>query len=128
VTGVVRTVNVRGEASTQRTISYSPTGAKVEVSRVRVLPENRVELELYVSDRRLYVAPDGIPIGKDEGGKTIRATEFITTEVNTHLSLPSGHATLVREVNLSPRTGADRTLVVVSVQIIQPEKVKTKKR
>jgi type II secretory pathway component GspD/PulD (secretin) len=101
-----------------RSIMYRNTGLSVTVTP-RVSPDGTIRLDLRLEDSRPHVPADGIPIGQDEKGP-VRATEFVTSTLETQLALTPGQAVPVRDVKTTSRSGRERTLVVVSGQVVEP--------
>ncbi|MCI0456472.1 MAG: hypothetical protein L0Z62_05770 [Gemmataceae bacterium] len=102
-----------------RTLNYKETGTQVQV-QLRVSPEGLVGVELTVEDTQTRVPLDGIPLGVDETGVPIRATEFITSRLKTTLNLRSGHAVLAKGVQTTSKSGQERTLVIVTARVVEP--------
>lgn len=107
-----------GGATVQRSLTYRNVGLSVNVL-ARVTADSTITLNLQVEDSRLYVPADGAEIGKDENGTPIRASEMITINLKTAVSLRSGQAVLAEGVQNDSKTGAGQSLVIVAARILE---------
>jgi type II secretory pathway component HofQ len=114
-------VNVSSTGIAIRNIMYRNTGTQVRLTP-RVTPEKAIALDLRVDDARLHVPEDGIPIGKDEKGMPILATEFIDARLEAKLSVPSGKAVAALGVKTNSKSGNAQTLIVVTARVVEPDK------
>jgi hypothetical protein len=103
-----------------KSIFYSNIGTSVGLT-VRVASDKAVQMDLHVNDRRARVPEDGIVLGKDEDGATIRATEFITANLNTKLSVASGQAVAAQGVKTDSKSGPAQTLMIVTARVVDPD-------
>jgi type II secretory pathway component GspD/PulD (secretin) len=115
VTGV--TVTATGHVS--KRITFVNTGTSASV-RVRVLAENVVAMELNIRDSRAHVPEDGIELGKDEKGASLRATEILTATLKSRVNVRSEHAVVAEGIKTESKSGQARTLIVVAPRILDP--------
>jgi hypothetical protein len=118
VTATVNTTDVDGRPRLLRMLDYRNAGAEVRLT-VRVVDGKTVMMDLNLSESRLHIPEDGIPIGKDEAGTPIRATELIMTSLKANLSIPSGLAVAATGVQTDPKTGRAQFLVIVTARILE---------
>jgi type II secretory pathway component GspD/PulD (secretin) len=116
---VVGAVTRTGAGIVSRAIHYRNTGSKVTVT-ARVTAENQVLLDLSVDTSRLHVPDDGIEIGKDENGAPLRATEVVTAQLRTQLSVAPGQAVAAEGVKTNSKSGQGQTLIIVAARILEP--------
>jgi type II secretory pathway component GspD/PulD (secretin) len=121
VTGVA----VTGTGRVSRNITYRATGTVVTVTP-RVAPDKRILLDLEVQDARLHVPEDGIPIGTDENGQPVKATEVVQASVKGNLAVPSGQAVAATGVKTTSKSGQAQTLVIVTARLLEPDGQKDK--
>jgi type II secretory pathway component GspD/PulD (secretin) len=100
-----------------RTISYRDVGTSLLLTP-RLDAAGAVTLELKFDDSRMIQPPDGIPLGKDENGVPIMATEFVLTAVNTKVNVAKDQAVLVQGVETKANAGGARTLIVVTAKVL----------
>jgi len=113
VGGVTKT----GIGNTQFTIMYRNVGTQVVVTpRVG---DKTVTLELKMDDSRMVQPEEGIPLGIDDKGRQVMATEFVTAKLNAAVSVTVGQAVLAEGVQTTAKAGTGRTLVVVAVRAAQ---------
>jgi type II secretory pathway component GspD/PulD (secretin) len=104
-----------------RVVSYRSVGTQVRVTP-RVDTENTASLELEVRDLRMF-QPASLPaIGKDEKGNLIPATDFLATALNAKMGVASGKAVLAKDAKVSSKSGEGRTLIIIGVRVIEPDK------
>ena len=116
VSGVVTSGGPKGPPILVRNIAYRDVGTTVQVNP-SVGAEQLITLHLHIDDTQAVQAENGIPIGHDEKGAPIVATEFVTTGCSPRLTLKSGQAVLVNELDFSTKSGESRTLVVASARL-----------
>jgi type II secretory pathway component GspD/PulD (secretin) len=121
VTGV--TVTATGRVS--KHITFVSTGSSAQV-QVRVLGENVVAMELNIRDSRAHVPEDGIELGKDETGASLRATEVVTATLKTKVNVRSEQAVAVQGVKTESKSGQSHTLIVVAPRILESGAKKSK--
>jgi type II secretory pathway component GspD/PulD (secretin) len=117
---VVTGITATGTGKVSRMITYRNTGTEARVTP-RVSPDKVITLDLVVEDARLYVPEDGITLGNDENGRPIIATEFLTSTLNTKLSLSSGQAVAAEGVKTTAKSGQSQTLIVVTARVVEPD-------
>jgi hypothetical protein len=111
---------VTATGRTSRMISYRNTGTNARCTP-RVADDETVMLDLKVEDARMHVPEDGVVLGEDDKGK-VRATEFITASYTGTVNIGPGRAVLLRDVKMdSKKAGPDRTLVVVTARVSDPD-------
>jgi type II secretory pathway component GspD/PulD (secretin) len=115
---VVSGVTTRGTGLVSRSITYRNTGTTAQLT-ARVTAENTVAMALDVSDARLHVPEDGIELGKDETGASIRATEIITATLKTKLNVRSEQAVAAQGVKTDSKSGQAQTLIIVAARILE---------
>lgn len=103
-----------------RMITYRNTGTKADAT-VRVSPDKVVTLDLKLEDSHPYTPDDGIPIGTDENGKPILATEFAMSNLTSKLEVPSGKAQAAQGVKTVAKSGKAQTIVIVGATVIEPD-------
>jgi type II secretory pathway component GspD/PulD (secretin) len=116
VTGMM----VAATGRTSRAITYRNTGTQVRVTPT-VTAEKVVQLDFDFSDARLHVPEDGVPIGTDEKGQTVRAAETVNATLKTKLSVPAGQAVFAKGVQTTSKSGKSQTLVLVSARVVEPD-------
>jgi type II secretory pathway component GspD/PulD (secretin) len=116
---LVAGVNVTAAGRVSKTIVYRNTGATVALT-VRVASDQAVQMDLDVHDARVRVPEDGVVLGKDEDGATIRAAEFITADLKTKLSVAPGQAVAAQGVKTDSKSGPAQTLMIVTARVVEP--------
>ena len=106
-----------GRAS--RAITYRNVGADVQATAT-VTPDGLVAVDLHLTDVRARVPEDGVPVGVDEKGKQVFATEYLETRWNGRVDVPDGQARVVQDEKAA--SGKTRLIVVVTAQVVDPEK------
>jgi type II secretory pathway component GspD/PulD (secretin) len=101
-----------------RAVTYRNTGFSVKVTP-RVSSDKSIHLDLNLQDSRPHVPEDGIQIGTDEKGP-VRATEFISSTLDSKLTLTPGKALVARGVKTTSKSGREQTLVIVSADVVDP--------
>ena len=101
-----------------RTITYRQVGTQAKVT-ASVGADKKINVELEVSESR-DVPNEKIELGKDEDGKTIYATEFVLTRLNSKVALAAGRAVAAEGVKTDSKSGKEQTLVVVTARIVDP--------
>src|SRR5262249_15026736 len=102
-----------------RTISYRNTGVSVQVT-ARVTPEKSIHLDVDVSSSRPHVRSDGIPLGFDENGAPIRATEFLTATLKTKLTVSPEQVVFAQATETNAKVDQPQPLVLVSARVVEP--------
>jgi type II secretory pathway component GspD/PulD (secretin) len=102
-----------------RRISYRNTGVSVQVT-ARVTPEKSIHLEIDVSNSRPHVRPDGIPIGFDENGTPIRATEFLTANLKNKLTVSPEQVAFAQGIETNAKADQPQPFVLVSARVVEP--------
>jgi hypothetical protein len=115
-TGIVSRPGGRGA----RTITYRYVGTLIKATP-RVGEDQRILLDLSVTDSRTRVPEDGPVLGADDDGKPVRATEFVNARFDGSLLLRSGQAVAAKGVMTKSRSGQEQTLVIVSARLVEPE-------
>jgi hypothetical protein len=115
VTGVTNTA----VGKVARRISYRNVGTQVKV-RARVADARTIFLDLEVDAARPHVPPDGIPIGFDETGAPIRATEFHTAVLKGEVRVGSGQVVAAQGVKTTAKAGQSQTVVFAAARILDP--------
>jgi hypothetical protein len=116
----VTAVNTTATGLVMRAISYRDLGLKVDAA-VRVSPDKVVTLDLKLEDSHASTPEDGIPIGTDEAGKPIPATEFTRASLTSKLDIPSGKAQAAEGVKTNAKSDKAHTIVVVGVRVVEPD-------
>jgi type II secretory pathway component GspD/PulD (secretin) len=114
VTGVHKTAN--GPIS--YSISYKNTGSNIVVTP-RIGADNLVLLEIRLEDARMFQPEDGVPLGMNDKGQPVLATDFAVTNLNAKLAVQPGQAVLPEGVETKSKSGPARTLVVVTARVLQ---------
>ena len=78
-----------------------------------------ISLHLNINDDRGLQPEDGIPIGAAEDQVPVIATEFISVVVEADLQVHNGQAVLAQDVQMKSKSTGERTLIVVTAQLVQ---------
>jgi hypothetical protein len=116
---------IGGKAQVRRSLLYRSVGVQARVT-VQVTADNWLAVDLRVDEARLRAPEDGIPIGKDEDGRTVWATQVISAKVGARLELASGQAVAAQGVTTDSKSGRDQTLVIVTARLLDPEAKRAK--
>lgn len=114
-------LNVMANGLVSRSVSYRTTGTTLKILARLLTPHPQVFLDLSIDDGRLHVPEDGIPLGTDENGKPVMATEFLTSKLDSKLTVASGQATAALAMQTTAKSGQEQTLVIVGARIVEPE-------
>jgi type II secretory pathway component GspD/PulD (secretin) len=112
-------LNTSSTGFISRNITYRNTGTSVKVT-ARVIPDRQVVMDLNVEDTRGHVPEDGVPIGTDEKGQTVRAEEMLMAKLATRLSTPSGQAVAAQVVQKMSKADQGQTFVIAGARIVEP--------
>jgi hypothetical protein len=110
VTGVMSRMGV-----VSRSLSYRDMGTDIKVTP-QIGDDQRIALDLRLSDSRMRQPADGIVIGMDNG-EAIRATEFLTATFEGRITVRSGVAEIAKGVTTRSPSGRGQTLVIVSARL-----------
>jgi type II secretory pathway component GspD/PulD (secretin) len=113
ITGVV----MRGNGQVSYTIIYKNVGTNIVLTPK--LADKSVALDLNFEDVRAFQPEDGVPLGMNEKGQPILATDFAMTKLNTTMNVDPGQAVLLNGIETKSKSGTARTMVIVSVRTIQ---------
>lgn len=92
----------------------------------RIPPDRDITLELNLEDSRPHVAADAPVLGLDDTGNPIRATDIVTSSVETKLNLRSGHAAPLQGMVSRSKAGTAQMLIVVGTRLIEETGAKGK--
>jgi hypothetical protein len=101
-----------------RSISYRMVGTQLKAT-AHVGAENQIEIDLDLNDARM-VPNESIALGKDEAGKPVYATEFITSRFTNKLGVVPGQAVAAEGVQTTTKAGKGQTLVIVTAKVLDP--------
>jgi len=111
VMGVVTTAT----GQTIKQLTYRDLGT---ITRVKAgVAEKAIVLELDLTDTRAHLPQDGTTVGKDEAGNKIIAPEFVSANVKTKLTIPTGEAVAAEGVKTEVKSGEVQTLVIVTARV-----------
>jgi hypothetical protein len=82
-------------------------------------PDQAVTVDLNVEDVRSYQPEDGVPLGLNDKGQPVIATEFAVSKLDATVTVPMGQAVLATGVQTKSKTDHARTLLVVTARVIQ---------
>jgi type II secretory pathway component GspD/PulD (secretin) len=112
----VAAVTTTGTGRVIRMIRYTDVGTRVRVTP-QVGTDGVVMLDLSVQDSRLFTPPNAAPLGNDEKGNPIPATEPLTTTLDAKLSVASGKVVLARDAKVTSKSGEGRALILVGARV-----------
>jgi Bacterial type II/III secretion system short domain len=113
-------VNTTATGRVSRNLQYRSAGTEADAT-VHVSPEKVVTVDLKLEDSHPYTPEDGIPLGTDENGKPILATEFALSRLASKLDVPSGKAQAAQGVKTVAKSGKAQTIVVVGATVVEPD-------
>jgi type II secretory pathway component GspD/PulD (secretin) len=113
-------VNTDANGKVNRILQYRNVGTNV-VMTLRVAPTNTVLIDLTMQDSRSQVPENGIPLGVDENKVPIRATEFISANLKSKITVASGKAVPARGVETTPNSSGAQIMVIVGAQVLEPD-------
>jgi hypothetical protein len=125
VSSIRQIAGIARKGQVMRTVLYRSVGVQVRVT-AQVTAGNRLALDLRFDEARARAPEDGVPIGKDEDGRPVWATQFITAKVEARVELASGQAVAAQGVTTRSNSGQDQTLVIVTARLLEPEAGKAK--
>jgi type II secretory pathway component GspD/PulD (secretin) len=117
IRGVTRTAT----GFVSKSVFYQNTGTNAKIT-VRAAAENSVTLEIDLSDARVRIPEDGIEIGKDESGGSIRLAEVAHAKLQTRLTVRPDQAVAAEGVKTESKSGEAQTLIVVSARLLPAAK------
>jgi hypothetical protein len=111
--------NKRG-GITSRTVTYRNVGSQVQAT-ASVSADQVVTMALTIEDSRPHAPESSVPIGPDEKGKPVDAMGFCVARWEGKLSIPSGQAQAVQDVQTSSKPDGQRIILVVGAQVMEPD-------
>jgi type II secretory pathway component GspD/PulD (secretin) len=112
--------NMTATGHVSRAITYRNAGIKVDAT-VHISPDKTVTVDLKLEDAHPYTPENGIPIGTDENGKPIQATEFAVTSLSGKLEIPSGQAQAAQDVKTVAKSDRTHTVIIVGARVQAPD-------
>ena len=113
-------INISATGRDFRGISYRNSGIQANAT-VHVSPVKVVSVDLKLEESYPYVPEEGVSIGKDENGKPVMATEFVTSTLNDKIDVTSGQARVAEGVKTQAKSGKSHTIVVIGATVIEPD-------
>jgi type II secretory pathway component GspD/PulD (secretin) len=107
-----------GNMAMRTTVAYKTVGTKM-VLTPRMGPDQAVTVDLNVEDVRSYQPEDGVPLGLNDKGQPVIATEFAVSKLDATVTVPMGQAVLASGVQTKSKTDHARTLIVMTARVIQ---------
>jgi hypothetical protein len=104
---------------TTRNIAYRMVGIQASLT-ARVDADQKIEIDLTASNSRLE-PDDTVVLTKDDNGTPIMASDIVNARFSGKLTLSSGSAAATDGVITKSKTGGERTLIVVTAKVIDPD-------
>jgi len=86
----------------------------------QVAGDGQVTLDVKLENAYMNTPTEGIPIGTDEKGNTVRAAEFITATFEGKVSVQPGQTVFAKGVKTISKSEPVRTIVLVSARVENP--------
>jgi Bacterial type II/III secretion system short domain len=100
---------------TSRSVAYREVGTSIHVEP-EVGVGGLVRLALRVEDTRMRAA-ESVSLATDEKGKTVPATEFLISTLESKLSVRTGHVALAQGMATESKTRHAETIILISAVI-----------
>jgi type II secretory pathway component GspD/PulD (secretin) len=113
---VVAGTTTRGDGTVARSITYRNFGSQAKVT-ANVGTDKKINIDLDLSESR-GVPNEKIPVGKDEAGKPIYATDIVQTRLESKVVLTAGRAVAVEGARTTSKSGKEQSLVIVTARIV----------
>jgi len=116
-TGMSMSKGAGGKGMSSSIISYKETGTVITAT-VRIHPGDLVGLDLKFDDSFAHQPHDGIPLGMNDRGEQVMATEFGTFTFKSGVQVASGTAIVATAIQSQASSDVARKLLVVTAKVL----------